>query len=99
MAIGWTYLQTKIHPVFHFSCLKLKPGQHIIPFPTLPPQDDGGHLVPKPVVVLQTKPKTPRSRTITEVVVQWLRARPKDATWELLYKLQVLFPHHVGKVL
>ena len=36
---------------------------------------------------------------MTEVLVQWLGAPPEDATWESLYKLQLLFPHLVGKLL
>jgi len=35
---------TRIHPVFHVSCLKLKLGSHITPLSTLPPVDSKGEL-------------------------------------------------------
>ena len=90
---------SKIHPVFHGSCLKLKLGQQISPLPTLPPLDETGQIIPEPVAVLQTRTKSLRSRSITEVLVQWLGTTPEDATWESLHLLKLKFPHLVGKFL
>ena len=91
--------ESKLHPVFHVSCLKLKLGQHVTPLPTLPPADDSGQVYTKPVAILQTRSKSLRSRVITKVLVQWLGASPEDATWESLHQLQLSFPHLMGKVL
>ena len=88
-----------IHLVFHVSCLKPKLGAHITPIPTLPPVDDVGCLNPEPIAILQHRSKQLRSRQITEVLVQWFGQSPECATWESLYKLQLQFPHLVGKVL
>ena len=71
---------SKIHPVFHVSCLKLKLGQQISPLPTLPPLDEIGQIISEPLVVLQTRTKTLRSRSITKVLTQWLGTALEDAT-------------------
>ena len=76
---------SKIHPVFHVSCLKLKLGQQVSPLPTLPPLDEAGQIISEPLAVLQTRTKTLRSRSITEVLTQWLGTTPEDATWESLH--------------
>ena len=70
--------EPKIHPVFHDSCLKLKLGQHV---PTLPSVDEEGHVLSEPIAVLQTRTKNLRTRSITEVLVQWMGSPPEDATW------------------
>ena len=43
---------SKIHPVFHVSYLKLKLGRTVTPFPTLPPMDDTGQPCSEPIAVL-----------------------------------------------
>ena len=91
--------ESRIHPVFHVSSLKLKLGQHVTPLPILPPVDESGQVFTKPVAVLQKRTKSLRSRVITKVLVQWSGASPEDATWESLHQLQLSFPHFVGKVL
>ena len=72
--------KSRIHPVFHVSCLKLKLGQHVTPLPTLPPVDEFGQVLTKPMAVLQKRTKSLRSRVITEVLVQWSGASFDDAT-------------------
>ena len=62
--------KSRIHPVFHVSSLKLKLGQHVTPLPTLPPVDEFGQVFTEPVVVLQKRTKSLRSKVITEVLVQ-----------------------------
>ena len=91
--------ESKIHPVFHVSCLKLKLGRQVTPFPTLPPVDDIGQPCFEPIVVLQTRTKSLRSRDVTEVLVHWSGSTVDEATWESLHQLQISFPHLVGKVL
>ena len=91
-------LESKIHHVFHVSCLKLKLGQHVTPLPTLAPVDDEGQVAIEPITVLKTRTKTLRTRVITEVLVQWLGYPPKEATWESLHCLHSRFPHRVSKM-
>ena len=62
-------LESKVHPVFHVSCLKMKLGQHVTPIPTLPPVDESGQVLSELIAVLKTRTKSLRSRVITEVLV------------------------------
>lgn len=91
--------ESKVRPIFHVSCLKLKLGQHVIPLPTLSPVDEDEQVTTEPIAVLQLRTKILRTRVITEVLVQWLGSLSEDATWESLQQLQLIFPHLVGKVL
>ena len=55
---------SKIHNVFHVSCLNKVVGKHI-PFPyTLPPLDDEGQIVLTPDKILGTRERRLQSRTI-----------------------------------
>ena len=62
-------LESKVHPVFHVSYLKMKLGQHVTPIPTLPPVDESGQVLSELIAVLKTRTKSLRSRVITEVLV------------------------------
>ena len=90
---------SRIHPTFHVSCLKEKLGKRVAAIPSLPSVDAAGSLSPEPVAVLQSITHNLRSRTITQVLVQWQGKSIDDVTWEDLYQLQQQFPHLVGKVL
>ena len=46
---------SRIHNVFHVSCLKKALGQHIIPIKVLPPMDEEGQLVLIPEEVLKSE--------------------------------------------
>ena len=78
-------LESILHLVFHVSCLMMKLGLNKHSMPTLPPVDEDGQVSSEPVVVLQSRTRSLRSRVITEVLVQWLGCPLKDATWESLH--------------
>jgi hypothetical protein len=48
---------SKIHNVFHVSCLKKALGQHVRPIEALPPMDEEGQLVLIPEEVLEVREK------------------------------------------
>jgi len=91
-------LESKIHPVFHMSCLKKKLGQQVLPFPILPPVDQNGELKPEPEAILEPRMGKIGTWPANEVLVQWCGALQENNTWELLYKLRDTCPHLVGKV-
>jgi len=55
-------------------------GSNVVPIPTLPPIDDEGLFDHEPTAILQTRSKQLRTRSITEVLVQWQGQLPEDAT-------------------
>ena len=73
---------SKIHNVFHVSCLKKSIGQQIFISDTLPPLDDEGQLTLIPEKVLKTRERRLRSKTIKEYLVQWKDLPSEDSTWE-----------------
>jgi hypothetical protein len=79
---------SKIHNVFHVSCLKRAIGQHIIPIEELPPLDEEGKLILIPEEVLEVREKKLRRRSIKEYLVKWKNLPIEDATWESEQVLQ-----------
>jgi hypothetical protein len=91
--------ESRLHPVFHVSCLKKKLGQSTFPLSSLPPVDLNGEIYPEPERIVDRRMIKRRGRAATEVLVRWLGASAEDDTWELLWTLQERYPHLVGKVL
>jgi hypothetical protein len=91
--------ESKIHPVFHVSCLKKKLGQRSILLPTLPPVDSGGAIQPEPQKILQRRVRKFQNQAVPEVLVQWQGTTQEDATWEDFWPLKAKYPHLEGKVL
>ena len=73
---------SKIHNVFHVSCLKKDIGQKIIISDTLPPLDYEENITLILEKILKTRERRLRSRTIKEYLVQWKVLPSEDATWE-----------------
>ena len=88
-----------IHPVFYVSSLKAKLGNKVVPRPTSPTVNANLVVIPEPMLILDRKSIQLRSKTMTQVLVQWQGECKEDATWEILYNLEAKFPHLVGKVL
>jgi hypothetical protein len=73
---------SRIHNVFHVSCLKKAVGQFINTSEELPPLDEEGQLELVPQEILEFKEKRLRSRVIRECLVKWRGLPVEDATWE-----------------
>jgi hypothetical protein len=73
---------SKIHNVFHVSCLKKAVGQHITTSEELPPLDEEGQLELVPEEVLEHRERRLRSQIIRECLVRWKGLPVEDATWE-----------------
>ncbi|TQD70994.1 hypothetical protein C1H46_043477 [Malus baccata] len=85
---------SKIHPVFHVSCLKKKLGTAIIPTIPLPTVHDTGllhdDLVPE--ALLDRRVVNTGTTSSTEVLVLWKNHPVTDASWESWDTLQSKFP-------
>eukprot|EP00253_Pinus_taeda_P034977 PITA_34977 len=73
---------SKIHNVFHVSCLKKALGQQVTVTDELPPMDDEGHLVLRPEAIIDTRERQSQSRTVREFLVRWKNLLDEDSTWE-----------------
>eukprot|EP00253_Pinus_taeda_P002662 PITA_02662 len=73
---------SKIHNVFHVSCLKKALGQQVTVTDELPPTNDEGHLVLQPKAIIDTRERQLWSRMVREFLVRWKNLPNEDATWE-----------------
>ena len=55
---------SRIHNIFHVSCLKKALEQQVIVATELPPTDDEVHLVLQPEAILDTRERHLRSRVV-----------------------------------
>jgi hypothetical protein len=84
--------QSKLHPIFHVSCLKNVIGTRCQIQTNLPELAEEGSIWLQPEAVLDQREHRLRQRTIKEVLLQWKDMTPVDATWEPTTILQQ-FPH------
>jgi hypothetical protein len=83
---------SKLHPIFHVSCLKKVIGTKCQIQTNLPELAEEGSISLKPQVDLDQHEHRLCQRTIKEVLIQWKYTTPVDATWEPTTILQQ-FPH------
>jgi hypothetical protein len=83
---------SKLHPVFHVSCLKKVIGTKCQTKTSLPELDEEGSIWLQPQEFLDQCEHILRQRTIKEVLFQWKDTTLADATWEPITILQQ-FPH------
>ena len=81
---------SRVHNVFHVSCLKKVLGQNVMPSTVLPPLDDEGKLILVSESILDSREKQLRRRVIKEYLVKWKDLPIEDATWEGEVILQCL---------
>jgi hypothetical protein len=84
--------QSKLHPVFHVSCLKKVIGTRCQIQTNLSELAEEGSIWIQPEAFLNQRECRLRQRTIKEVLVQWKYMTPTNATWEPTTILQQ-FPH------
>lgn len=62
---------SRIHNVFHVSCLKRVLGHHIIPLAKWPPLNDEGKLILVPEAIIDVREKKLRNKSIMKYLVCW----------------------------
>nr|XP_028964667.1 uncharacterized protein LOC108169704 [Malus domestica] len=83
---------SKLHPVFHVSCLKKQLGSDIIPAVPLPVVIEDGLLEDYPLAILRRRLTGQGSSSKTGVLVQWQHRPKEDATWENYAEFVNRFP-------
>ena len=83
VAYGLSLPETsRVHNVFHVSCLKRALGDNQIAQTTLPSLDDEGRVILEPEGILSTREKKLRYRTIKEYLIKWKDLPKEEASWE-----------------
>ena len=73
---------SRVHNVFHVSCLKRMIGQHQQAQTLLPMLDDERRIIFDPKYIITTRERRLRTRVIKEYLIKWKNLSKEDATWE-----------------
>ncbi|KAG6518817.1 hypothetical protein ZIOFF_022298 [Zingiber officinale] len=88
---------SKIHPVFHVSCLKKKLGDKFTPQQHLPEVNSDGEVKFQPYAILERRLVKKNNQATVELLIQWDNLSIDDATWELYDTIQEKFPEFIDK--
>ena len=73
---------SRLHPVFHVSCLKKVIGDKLPVQTILPELDEEGKIILEPEAVTETRTRQLRNRSISEYLIKWKNLSAEDSTWE-----------------
>jgi transposase InsO family protein len=73
---------SRVHPVFHVSCLKKVIGDKIPVQTILPELDEEGKIILEPEAITDTRIRQLRNRSISEYLIKWRKLPAEDSTWE-----------------
>jgi transposase InsO family protein len=73
---------SRVHPVFHVSCLKKVIGDKIPVQTILPELDEEGKMILEPEAITDTRIHQLRNRSISEYLIKWRKLPAEDSTWE-----------------
>ncbi|KAM1007816.1 hypothetical protein ACFX2A_004426 [Malus domestica] len=84
--------ESKIHPIFHVSCLKKHLGAKVEPISLLPLVTDDGLLTQEPEEVLQRRMYKKGSAAGVQLLIKWKFCSVAEATWEDYDSFTARFP-------
>jgi len=73
---------SRVHPVFHVSCLKKVIGDKIPVQTILSKLDEEGKMILEPEAVTETRTRQLRNQSISEYLINWKNLPIEDSTWE-----------------
>ena len=73
---------SRVHPVFHVSCLKKVIGENLPVQTVLPELDGEGKIILEPEAVIEKRTRQLRNRSISENLIKWKNLPTEDSTWE-----------------
>jgi hypothetical protein len=73
---------SRVHPVFHVSCLNKVIGDKILVQTIFPELDKEGKIILEPEAITDTRIHQPRNRSISEYLIKWRKLLTEDSTWE-----------------
>ena len=83
---------SRIHPVFHVSCLKKQLGDNVIPQMALPLVTEDGLAQEIPAAILSRRMYKKGNAAGVQLLVQWNGKEAADATWEDFDEFKTQFP-------
>ena len=75
-------VSSRVHPVFHVSCLKKVIGGKIPVQTIFPELDEEGKTILELEAVTKTRTQQLRNRSISEYLIKWKNLPTEDSTWE-----------------
>ena len=73
---------SRLHPVFHVSCLKKVIGDKLPVQTIFLELDEEGKITLEPEAVIETRTRQLRNRSISEYLIKWKKLSAEDSTWE-----------------
>ena len=73
---------SRVHPVFHVSCLKKVIGENLPVQTILPELDEEGKVILEPEAVMETRTRQLHNRSISEYLIKWKNLPIEYSTWE-----------------
>ena len=73
---------SRLHLVFHVSCLKKVIGDKLPVQTILPELDEEGKIILESETVIETRTRQLRNRSISEYLIKWKNLSAEDSTWE-----------------
>ena len=73
---------SRVHLVFHVSCLKKVIGENLPVQTIFPELDEELKIILEPKAVTETRTRQLRNRSISEYLIKWKNLPTKDSTWE-----------------
>ena len=73
---------SRVHPVFHVSCLKKVIGENLPVQTIFPELDEEQKIILEPESVTETRTRQLRNRSISEYLIKWKNLPTEDSTWE-----------------
>jgi hypothetical protein len=88
--------ESKIHPIFHVSCLKKKLGERVFCQQQLPDITSMGDVRIQLTAILDRRMVKWHNKVVVKVLVQWAHLPKEDATWEPYETLKARFPEFIN---
>jgi hypothetical protein len=73
---------SRVHPVFHVSCLKKVIGNKILVQTIFLELDEEGKIILEPEAITDTRIRQLRNRSISKYLIKWRKLPAEDSTWE-----------------
>ena len=73
---------SRVHPVFHVSCLKKVIGENLPVQTIFPELDEEGKIILEPEAVTEIRTRQLQNRSISEYLIKWKNLPTEYCTWE-----------------